>query len=152
MNSYYLEDFKLDQLFKSTGRTVTEADLTLFSMLSGDWNPIHSNTEYSKSTPYGERLVHGVFGMAICTGMLHEFGIFNRSVIAMLGFKDWRFKAPIFIGDTLRLELRITEVKYDEDRNRGKVGREFKLINQDDIVVQEGLSDVLVLVRSSNDE
>lgn len=147
MHSYYLEDFKIGQIFTSSGRTVTEADLTFFSMLSGDWNPIHSNAEFCKQTRFGQRLVHGVYGMAICTGMLHEFGIFNSSVVAMLGFKDWVFKAPIYVNDTLHLELEITEVFVDVERQRGRVGRALRLINQDQAIVQQGNSDVLVLMR-----
>lgn len=147
MHSYYLEDFNVGQVFTSSGRTVTEADLTFFSMLSGDWNPIHSNAEFCKQTRFGQRLVHGVYGMAICTGMLHEFGIFNSSVVAMLGFKNWVFKAPIYVNDTLHLELEITEVEADTGRQRGRVGREFRLINQDNVIVQQGNSDVLVLMR-----
>jgi len=78
MASYYLEDFAVDQLFESSGRTITEADLTFFSMISGDWNPIHCNVEFAKKTRYGERVVHGVLGIAVSTGMLHELGIFEN--------------------------------------------------------------------------
>ena len=84
MRSYFFEDFAPDQTFESTARTITEADLTFFSMLSGDWNPIHADVEFSKATRYGQRVVHGALGIAVATGMLHELGIFEKSAVAML--------------------------------------------------------------------
>lgn len=148
MASYYLEDFAVDQLFESSGRTITEADLTFFSMISGDWNPIHCDVEFAKKTRYGERVVHGVLGIAVSTGMLHELGIFEKSVIAMLGFRNWNFLAPLLVGDTIHLELRITSVEPGKSGRSGKLGRLFRLINQHGVVVQEGESDVLVLTKS----
>jgi acyl dehydratase len=147
MSSHYLEDFKPGQLFSSGGRTITEADLTMFSMISGDWNPIHADAEFARGTRYGQRLVHGTLGIAICTGMLHQLGIFEKSVIAMLGLREWNFKLPIVVGDTVHLELEILSVEPGKSGRSGKLGRRFRLINQRGEVAQEGDSDVLVLTR-----
>ncbi|NMM36262.1 MAG: dehydratase [Glaciimonas sp.] len=148
MTSYYLEDFAAEQRFISGGRTITEADLTFFSMISGDWNPIHCDAEFAKKTRYGERVVHGALGIAISTGMLHELGIFEKSVIAMLGFRNWNFLAPLLVGDTIHLQLTILAVEPGKSGRSGKLGRKFELINQNGVVVQEGESDVLVLTKS----
>jgi acyl dehydratase len=147
MSSYYLEDFKPGQLFTSSGRTLTEADLTMFSMISGDWNPIHADVEFARGTRYGQRLIHGTLGIAICTGMLHQIGIFEKSVIAMLGLREWNFKKPILVGDTVHLELEILSVEPGKSGRSGKLGRRFRLFNQHGEVTQEGDSDVLVLTR-----
>lgn len=147
MTTYYLEDFKQGQVFESGGRTITETDLTFFSMLSGDWNPLHADAEFAKSTRFGQRVVHGVLGIAVSTGMLHELGIFHDSVIAMLGFRNWNFLAPLLVNDTIHLKLTITSVEPGKSGNSGKLGRRFQLINQKGEVVQEGESDVLVLTR-----
>ena len=149
MRSYFFEDFQADQSFESTGRTITETDLTLFSMLSGDWNPIHADAEFAKATRYGQRVVHGSLGIAIATGMLHELGIFERSAVAMLGLREWLFREPIFVGDTIRLQLTITETELGQSGRTGRVGRRFRLINQKDVIAQEGTSDVLVLTRGA---
>lgn len=148
MASYYLEDFAAEQRFVSGGRTITEADLTFFSMISGDWNPIHCDAEFARKTRYGERVVHGALGIAISTGMLHELGIFEKSVIAMLGFRNWNFLAPLLVGDTIHLQLTILAVEPGKSGRSGKLGRKFELINQNGVVVQEGESDVLVLTKS----
>ncbi|HEX7385905.1 MAG TPA: MaoC/PaaZ C-terminal domain-containing protein [Castellaniella sp.] len=148
MKTHYFEDFSVGQTFESGGRTLTEADLTFFSMLSGDWNPIHADAEYAASTRFGKRLVHGVLGMAVCTGMLHEMGIFHGSAIAMFGFEDWKFTAPLFVGDTVHLRLTITELSLGKSGRSGKLGRRFELINQKGEVVQDGLSGLLVQTRA----
>lgn len=147
MTTYYLEDFKEGQVFESGGRTITETDLTFFSMLSGDWNPLHADAEFAKSTRFGQRVVHGVLGIAVSTGMLHEMGIFHDSVVAMLGFRNWNFLAPLLVNDTIYLRLTITSIEPGKSGNSGKLGRRFQLINQKGEVVQEGESDVLVLTR-----
>ncbi|NYT61663.1 MaoC family dehydratase N-terminal domain-containing protein [Alcaligenaceae bacterium] len=147
MSTYYFEDFAVGQEFESGGRTITETDLTFFSMLSGDWNPLHADTEFAKSTRYGERVVHGTLGIAVSTGMLHELGIFQNSVIAMLGFRNWNFLAPLLVNDTIHLKLTITTLDLGKSGNSGKLGRRFQLINQKNEVVQEGESDVLVLTK-----
>jgi acyl dehydratase len=145
MTTLYLDDFAVGLSFESGGRTITETDLTFFSMLSGDWNPIHADADFAKTTRFGQRIVHGTLGIALCTGMLHELGIFHQSVIAMLGFREWNFLAPLFVNDTVHLQLTITSVEPGKSGNSGKVGRRFELINQNGDVVQAGFSDVLVL-------
>lgn len=148
MASYFFEDFQPNQSFVSGGRTITETDLTFFSMLSGDWNPIHADVEYAKGTRYGQRVVHGTLGIAIATGMLHEIGIFDRSVVAMLGLKDWKFIQALFVGDTIHLKLTILETEMGRSGRTGRVGRRFELINQHNVLIQEGFSDVLVLSKT----
>ncbi|MHA3904316.1 MaoC/PaaZ C-terminal domain-containing protein [Castellaniella sp. WN] len=152
MKTYYLEDFKVDQVFESGGRTITEADLTFFSMLSGDWNPVHADAEAARSTRFGQRVVHGVLGMAVSTGMLHDIGIFHQSVVAMLGFRHWNFLAPLFVNDTVHLKLTILSVEPGKSGRSGRLGRRFQLINQRNEIVQEGESDVLVLTRQGRDD
>ncbi|NLY65312.1 MAG: dehydratase [Alcaligenaceae bacterium] len=147
MKSYFYEDFEVGQVFLSGGRTITETDLTMFSMISGDWNPIHADMEFAKKTRFEQRVVHGVLGIAVSTGMMHELGIFHESVIAMLGYKRWEFRLPLFVNDTLHLKLTILNKSLGKSGNNGKLERSFQLINQNGEVVQEGESDVLVLTQ-----
>jgi len=143
----YFEDFHIGQSWRSSGRTLTETDLQMFSMLTGDWNPVHSDGEYAKTTRYGERLLHGSFGIALAIGMLHPMGIFDGTVIAMMGVKEWKFLKPMTIGMTITLHLEITELEVGKSGKSGRVGRLFQLLNQFDEVVQEGHSDALVSCR-----
>jgi len=147
-HSLYFEDFQPGQTFESGGRTITEADLTMFSMLSGDWNPIHADAAYAASTKIGQRLVHGALGIAIATGMMHELGIFHRSVVAMLSIRDWKFVKPILVGDTLHLVLDILQAKPGTSARVGAVDRRLRLVNQHGETVQDGTSEVLVLKKA----
>lgn len=149
MTGMYFEEFETGQTFKSAGRTVTEADLTMFSMISGDWHPIHSDAEFCKSTRYGERLVHGAFGIAVATGMMHEVGIFKDTAVAMLSLRDWAFTKPIFVNDTLHLEMEIIGTDGSKSERMGSVDRILRLVNQKGETVQEGKTAVLILKKSA---
>ncbi|MDE1178965.1 MaoC/PaaZ C-terminal domain-containing protein [Paraburkholderia sp.] len=148
-HSLFFEDFEVGQHFESGGRTITEADLTMFSMLSGDWNPIHADAEFARTTRYAQRVVHGTLGIAIATGMLHQLGIFHDSAVAMMSLNDWKFVAPIFVGDTLRLRLEITALDGGRSLRVGKLGRRFVMLNQRDEIVQDGHSDLLIAKRGA---
>ncbi|SDE16551.1 MaoC/PaaZ C-terminal domain-containing protein [Paraburkholderia lycopersici] len=150
LNSLFFEDFQLGQSFESGGRTITESDLTFFSMLSGDWNPIHADAEFARTTRYEQRVVHGTLGIAIATGMLHQLGIFHDSAVAMMSLNEWKFIAPIFVGDTLRLRLEITGLDAGKSERVGRLGRRFVLLNQRGETVQDGHSDLLIRKRGAN--
>jgi acyl dehydratase len=143
----YYEDIEIPTRLVSTGRTVTEADATMFCMLSGDWNPLHCDEEYARGTQFGRRVVGGIFGITLLTGMFTRWGVFELSAIAMLSLERWDFRAPIFIGDTLHVEMAITGKRLTSRGDRGIVDREFSLINQDGAVVQHGRSPMMIALR-----
>jgi acyl dehydratase len=147
MEPKFLEDLTAGDTFTSAARTITEADVVGFAGISGDFNPIHTDVEFAKGTPYGQRVVYGLLGISILTGLLDRTGLFSGSAIAMLGINEWRFTAPIFIGDTVHLRLTITDVRTTSRPDRGVVGRFFELINQDGVVVQQGNIDLLIRSR-----
>ncbi|MGB3041662.1 MAG: MaoC/PaaZ C-terminal domain-containing protein [Xanthobacteraceae bacterium] len=148
--SLFYEDFEVGQVFDSPGRTVTDTDLSMFCMLSGDWHPLHSDEEYAKTTQFGRRVVGGVFGVALVTGAMSRWGIFEESVIAMLSIDGWRFAGPIYVGDTLRVRMTITGKRLTKSGSTGIIDREFEIRNQRDELVQSGRSDALIKLRSDN--
>ncbi|HUF88212.1 MAG TPA: MaoC/PaaZ C-terminal domain-containing protein [Thermohalobaculum sp.] len=147
MNTLYYEDLEVGQTFRSPARTVTEADLTIFAMVSGDWNPIHSDAEYARKTPYGQRIVHGVLGIAIVTGMFDRLGIFEDSALALLGIDEWRFLAPILVGDTVHMELEIAGKRLTSKGDRGIIDRRIRLVRHDGTVLQEGRMGMMTKLR-----
>ena len=146
-HAMYFEDFVPDQVFTSSARTITETDLTMFAMLSGDWNPVHVDEEFARATPYGKRLVHGLYGPAIMTGFLQQLGIFDGSAIAMLNVSQLDFLKPLLVNDTVHLRLTILSARLTKDGTRGVVGRRFELVKHGGEVAQAMLSDVLVRRR-----
>jgi acyl dehydratase len=147
MSSLFFEDLAEGQVFLSSGRTVTEADIVGFAGLSGDFNPIHMDREAASKGIFGERVAHGVLGLAMATGFLDSLGLFKQSMRAMLSIDSWRFMAPVLIGDTIHLELTIESKRRTSQGSSGVVRRRLRLINQDDVVVQEGVITVMILCR-----
>jgi acyl dehydratase len=145
----YYDDLAVGDRFTTPSRTVTETDLTMFAMLSGDWNQIHTDVEFARDTAYGQRVVHGLLGLSLLTGLMDRAGTFSGSAIAMLGIRDWRFVAPVFVGDTLHGLIEIVSMRKTSEGDRGIVDRKLSLINQRDEVVQDGHIATLLRLRSS---
>ena len=108
----YLEDFKVGERAVSPGRTVTEADIVMFASLSGDWNELHTNAEYMKNSVFGQRIAHGMLTLSIASGLgFRTRGRPPVEVLAFLGMDKVRFVAPVFIGDTIRVEAEVIEAR-----------------------------------------
>ena len=108
----YLEDFKVGEKAVSPGRTVTEADIVMFASLSGDWNELHTNAEFTKNNVFGQRIAHGLLTMSIASGLaLRTEATTPVEILAFLGMDKVRFTAPVFIGDTIRVESEVIEAR-----------------------------------------
>lgn len=139
----FFEEFEIGQVFRSRGRTVTEADVVNFSYLSWDHNPLHTDEEFAKKTIFGKRIAHGMLSLAISTGLSQQLGILDDTIMAFLGI-EWKFVAPVFIGDTLTLVQQVAEKRETSKPDRGIIVFEAKLANQKNDVVQEGKRTVMV--------
>ena len=108
----YLEDFKVGEKDVSPGRTVTEADIVMFAGLSGDWTVLHTNAEFMKNSVFGQRIAHGMLTLSIASGLgLRTRGRPPTEILAFLGMDKVRFTAPVFIGDTIRVESEVIEAR-----------------------------------------
>jgi acyl dehydratase len=137
----YFDEIQVGEEYESPGRTVTEADIVLFAGLSGDYNILHTDAEFMKTSIFGERIAHGLLGLAIQSGLLTR-GMQPYATIAFGGLR-WKFKAPIKIGDTIRVRARVVS-KKETRPDRGLVVLARTVLNQRDEVVQEGETDLLV--------
>ena len=143
----FYEDLTVGEQIVTPARTITEADVVQFAQLTADWNPIHTDVEFAKTTPYKQRLAHGLLGLSYAVGLLDRTGVFSGSVIANLGIEEWKYPKPLFIGDTIHAVVTITEKRLTSDGKRGIVGRMFAVLNQHDEIVQEGRSPVMIRLR-----
>ncbi|MDR7084535.1 acyl dehydratase [Arthrobacter ginsengisoli] len=143
-----VEDFTLGDVNESPARTVTETDIVMYSWISGDSNPMHTDAEFARRSPIGQRIAHGTLGMSIVTGLSARMGDFDGTAIAALGVDEWQFLAPIFIGDTVRLRTTVQGAKITSKPDRGVVVRLMELVNQDDTVVQRGLMKTMAYTRA----
>jgi acyl dehydratase len=144
--TFSFEDLPLDQPFESPARTLSEAELVMFSMLTGDWGAIHADEEFAKTTPLGRRMFHGTFGIALAIGMSATLLHFTTPVIAALGVREWSYRAPLFVGDTVHLRMTIVEKRRTSAGNRGIVSRRLQLVKHDGSVAQEGFADLMIAV------
>ncbi len=135
--------------FVGPGRTLTETDHGLFMMLVGDWHPIHADEVYAKTTPFGRRLMHGSLGVALALGMQASLTEFEEPIVGALGLDAWKFNAPLFIGDTVHVEVEILGKRPTSRGDRGIVQRHIRLVNQSGTVVQDGRADVMLQLQGS---
>lgn len=126
------------------GRTIGEADLTFFAMLTGDWNPIHADAEYAQATRIGQRILHGTWGVAVAMGMVANIVEFTDPVIGMLDLRDWRFLRPLLVGSTIHVELEFVSKRIASDGERGILDRRIVLSDHAGIVIQEGRSAMML--------
>jgi acyl dehydratase len=145
----YFEDVSIGQTFVTPGRTVTEADVMNFAAWTGDNNQVHTDVEFARQTRYGQRIVHGMLGASLCLGLIARTGVFEGSAVALLGIDEWRFAAPVFIGDTLTLTIEIVGTRLTSKGNTGVVQRMLYLRNQRDEIVQQGRMDILMLTKAN---
>lgn len=145
----YFDELHVGQTWELGARTITETDLVSFAMLSGDWNPIHTDETFAQKTHFGTRVVYGLLGIVVVTGLLDRSGIFTGSAVAALGIKDWQYKKAFFIGDTIRGELEIVGLRLTSSGRQGVVERLFRLFDQHGELVSLGRLDSMILVSNA---
>jgi acyl dehydratase len=140
------EDLQPGDVYRSPGRTVTEADVVIFAGLSGDYNVLHTDAEHMKSSTFGERIAHGLLGLSIQHGLVAR-GMPVRFEQRLVGIK-WKFRGPIKIGDTLHVLSTIAGKEDGDQEGWGLVTMERRVVNQLGVVVQEGETEHLVARRA----
>jgi acyl dehydratase len=126
----YFDDLQVDQQFRHwPGRTITEHDDTLFSLMSMNQHPLHIDQHYASATQHGRRLVSGPLVISLVIG-ISQSDIGGRA-IKTLDYSDVRHLAPVFHGDTIYAESKIV-AKEELPDQRGIVIVATKGINQRD--------------------
>ena len=143
------DEFEIGDRYQSQARTVTEADVVSFAGISGDFNPLHTDAEFGKSTPFGERIAHGMLLVAMATGMANWTGVFKGTTIALME-QLIKYKGVVKFGDTIHLELEVLEKTPTSKPDRGIVKYAARVINQRDEVVIDGVW--TLLMKRSNKE
>jgi len=124
------EEFEVGAVYKHwPGRTITEYDDTLFSMLTMNYNPLHIDAYYAESTQFKQRLVVGPLIFSIALGM--SVPDVSGKAIANLEFENVKHLAPTFHGDTIYAETRVLDKRLSSGKpDRGIVTVETIAYNQ----------------------
>lgn len=140
------DELTVGQEFWTAGRTVSEVDVLSFSGVTGDFNPLHTDEEFSKlKGPFGTRIPHGPLIHDLYLGLFDRLGLVQGSALAFLEI-HWKFLAPVFIGDTIHAKVVIKAKGELRKPDRGTVTYGATLFNQRGETVQEG-EHVLIIER-----
>ena len=143
----YFEEFNIGEKIVTEKRIITEGDIMTFADLSGDDNRIHTDPEFSKMTPFGRQIAHGLLGLSIASGLAWQTGMMDGTVMAFREVKDWKFVKPLFIGDVIYVDLVITEIKALPRIGGGSVTIAMEVKNQNDEVCHRGTWVVLIMSK-----
>lgn len=148
MAGRYFEDWQMgDRLNHEIGRTVTETDNLLFSVMTHNPQPLHIDVEAAKASEFGQILVNGTFTFALMVG-LSVGDTTLGTLVANLGYDKLVMPKPVFIGDTLRASSEVTELKPSGSRpNAGIITFRHELTNQRGEVVCSCLRTALIKRR-----
>ena len=131
----YGDDFKIGDVYQTAAITVTESHVVTWAGLTGDFYPIHMDREFAAKTQFGERLVHGPFIFALAVGLVAQAGFAGDAAIAWLGVDGMRMLAPVKIGDTVHVEVRVKEARPTSNPRKGVQVWTYSVLNQRDETV-----------------
>ncbi len=127
---HYLEEFQEGHIFKHwPGKTITESDNNLFSLITMNHHPLHIDAEYVRSTQHGQILVVGTLVFSLVVGL--SVRDISGKAIANLEYDKISHDGPVFIGDTLYAETEVLNIRESRSKSdRGIIYVETKAYNQ----------------------
>lgn len=142
----YYEDLSVGQSWVSPTRQITADDVTVFSELTGDFDPLHKGEDGSEPhSPFGRPVAHGLLGLSVLAGLSTEFP--RAATLALVGISDWQFDNPIFFGETVHVFTEVTGIQ-PHGRRAGRITWLRKLISDDGRTLQQGSFVTLVASES----
>ncbi|MBC7778749.1 MAG: MaoC family dehydratase [Proteobacteria bacterium] len=147
--SHFYEDFTVGVRYPTYGRTITEADHSLFCALVGYHVPLFIDEEFARRSSYGGRICPSHLIMSFSTGMTES--LFRTSVLGLLSLDSGRFLAPVRIGDTIRTEVEVISKRETSKPGRGLVVFRDLVYNQRDELVFQMDKTVLIAMRAGGE-
>jgi monoamine oxidase len=124
----HFEDYELNSVRETFGRTITEADFVIHAGHSGDFFPHHTDAEWCKTQPFGQRIAHGTMTFTIGIGLTASL---VNPVAFTYGYERLRFPKPVHIGDTIHTRITIASKEPDPKRPQfGRVVEKIEVLNQ----------------------
>jgi acyl dehydratase len=127
MKPQFYEDYELGESRRSTGRTITEADIALHAGQTGDFYPHHMDKEWCATQPFKERIAHGTLVFSVAVGM--TAADINPHAMSY-GYDKLRFISPVFINDTITSTITISEKRDYKRPSHGIVSEKLEVTNQ----------------------
>lgn len=140
----YFEEFQLNDLRTTKGRTITETDIVIHAGQSGDFFPHHMDEEWCKTQPFKQRIAHGTLIFTVAIGLTADF---VNEVSMTYGYERLRFTKPVFINDTIKVVITIKDKKDHKKPEYGLVTELVECFNQHNELVM--ICEHLLLVQKS---
>ena len=135
MTGLYYEEFTVGETVKhDTRRTISEADNQQFCDMTMNQQPLHLDEEFASDTQFGERIVNGIYTMALAVGITIP-DMTDGTVVANLSYDTVEHPVPVYHGDTIRVQSTVTDKHETSDGERGVVTMNVEVFNQDDELV-----------------
>lgn len=137
MLSLYYNDIEEGVVYTSPSRTIAEYDLYLFAGMTGDMTEFHLSETAAADTHFGKRVAHGMLIVSIANGLYNRIGVTDTTGLGLMGV-EWRFTAPVFISDAIRLKISAGRKRFLEGKKGGLVFWAASVVNQSDVEVGRG--------------
>ncbi|MBE0618660.1 MAG: MaoC family dehydratase N-terminal domain-containing protein [Proteobacteria bacterium] len=124
------------EAFITGSKTINEEEAAAFCRITANTLPVFLSDEAAQAKGWPRRLVPGVMTMSLSIGLMEEAG-FLDDVVAFMGADRLRYLAPVFIGDTLHVEVEFIEKQPTKNGKRNIITYKFKTLNQDGTTVLE---------------
>ena len=141
----YFEEFQLNDVRHTKGRTITETDIVIHAGQSGDFFPHHMDEEWCKSQPFKKRIAHGTLIFTVAIGLTADF---VNEVSMTYGYERLRFIKPVFINDTIKVMVTIKDLKDHKKPEYGLVTELVECFNQHNELVM--LCEHILMVKKGN--
>ncbi|MHB2035447.1 MAG: MaoC family dehydratase [Nitrososphaerales archaeon] len=134
----YFDEISVGQQFESSSRVLAAEDLKKFAALTGDFNRLHLDADYAKTTEFKRPISHGLLILGIAFGLWYALGITADSIIAFIGINKLSFRMPAFPGDTIHLRTKVVSKRESKSRSgAGIVTFDDSVVNQEGSIILE---------------
>ena len=121
MPGRYYEDFEVGEtIAHDKRRTISESDNQRFCDLTMNQQPLHLDADFAADTQFGERLVNGLYTMSLAVGLSIPETT-DGTIVANLSYDDIEHPAPVFHGDTIRVQSTVADRRETSDGERGVI-------------------------------
>ncbi|MEW9836008.1 MaoC family dehydratase [Mesorhizobium marinum] len=150
MAGLYLEEFQVGQVFRhALTRTLTESDNVLFSTMTMNPQPLHIDFDFAAKSEWGRPLVNSLLTLGLMIGISVNDTTLGTT-LANLGMTETVFPAPVFHGDTIRVETEVLAVRESKSKpDRGIVDFEHRAYNQDGVLVARCARQAMIMKKAA---
>ena|SRR5487761_332968 len=125
------EDFTVGSKFESNAKVITQEDITKFAKLTGDFNSLHLDQEYAKTTFFKQTIAHGLLTLGVALGLWYSLDLTTDSIVTFVGMNNLSFAAPVYPGDSIHLFSQVISARELKSRiDSGLVTFKDSVINQ----------------------